>query len=104
MSFTQMEANDQTEFEAWESETEPSEPSLELPAVSTDFLPGSESKIEVLRSRFERGEGLWHPSDMTYERYGRTISENLETIFPAQKNGCTKSRHPNERKPTVGPA
>lgn len=85
------ETEDRESFEAWESETEPSEPSLELPAVSTDFLPGSEHKIEVLRSRFERGEGLWHPSDMTYERYGRTISENLEAIFPAHKTSMLKS-------------
>jgi len=77
--------------EDYHDEPDPCEPIFETPAIPTNFLPGSGQKIDCLRSRFERGEPLWHPQDQTYERFGESISKNLETIFPAQKPGLLKS-------------
>ena len=36
------------------------------PAQATAILPGP-AKVEILRQRVERGEGLWHPNDVDYE-------------------------------------
>lgn len=43
---------------------------LPPPAEATDAIPGTPEKVEVLRRRVERGEGLWHPGDATAQ--GRT--------------------------------
>lgn len=36
---------------------------LPPPAEATDAAPGTPEKVEVLRRRVERGEGLWHEGD-----------------------------------------
>jgi hypothetical protein len=65
-----------------EDKDEPVE-STTVPALPTDALPGTSGKIAILRRRVDRGELLWHPGDMTFERLGETISENLKSFFPA---------------------
>lgn len=36
------------------------------PVAATAILPGP-AKVEALRQRVERGEGLWHPNDVDYQ-------------------------------------
>ncbi|MFC1758121.1 hypothetical protein ACFL2H_05050 [Planctomycetota bacterium] len=48
----------------WDFEPENEEAEFD----STDALPGSEEKLEVLANRIESGLPLWHPSDRhTYD-------------------------------------
>ena len=78
-----MDYTDQFEREDDYSDEPEREPIFDMPAIPTDFLPGSVFKIDALRSRYELGEPLWHDGDMTFERYGESILENPGTISTA---------------------
>ena len=56
---------------------------LEQPAMvpATDFMPGTESKIQVMAERAGLGQELFSPHDMTFQRAGDVArSRYLETV------------------------
>lgn len=55
-----------------------------LPACPTDALPGTPDKVEILRQRFNRGEALHHPADVT-DDLGRAIAMEMHAGNFARK-------------------
>jgi hypothetical protein len=50
---------------------------LPTPYHPTGAMPGSSDRIEVMRGRLERGEGLWHPRDpgrLNLERFAGVVA------------------------------
>jgi hypothetical protein len=53
------------------------------PATPTCCLPGSKQKVAILRARRAQGEGLWHPSDATWEQ-----SDAIGQLVKTFRNGA----------------